>query len=166
MPILRLAGKAPRRRRPVNSALGSAMDSTSMFPELSAADLAELTRLEEAMWREATRFDLSFQEAHFSPDFMEFGRSGRTYERRQIIRTDGAGIHAKLPLANLSLRQLDVNTVLITYNSEVAGEVVTEFARRSSIWSRTPQGWVMRFHQGTPYVPEKPGSASNIESAA
>jgi len=28
-----------------------------------------------------------------------------------------------------------------------------EHARRSSIWSRTGDGWVMRFHQGTLYVP-------------
>lgn len=80
-------------------------------------DLAELTSLEEAMWRDVTRFDLSFQEAHFSSDFVEFGRSGRTYDRTQIIRTAGARIRAQFPLANLAVRQLDVNTVLLTYNS-------------------------------------------------
>lgn len=28
-----------------------------------------------------------------------------------------------------------------------------QYSRQSSIWSRTESGWVMRFHQGTPYQP-------------
>ena len=61
---------------------------TSIFhPE----DKAELTRLEQAMWRAETRLDLAFQEARFAPDFLEFGRSGRVYNRAQIIRTDRWG---------------------------------------------------------------------------
>ena len=78
-------------------------------------DKAELTRLEEAMWRTETRFDLVFQEARFAPDFVEFGRSGRVYNRVQIIRTDKHPIEASL--RNLRFAELDQNTVLVTYNS-------------------------------------------------
>jgi hypothetical protein len=121
---------------------------------LSAEDEADLTRLEEAMWRQATRFDPAFQEARFSEDFFEFGRSGRVYSRTDAIRTDSTPVHARLPLLNLRLRILDQNTVQLTYDSEVTYGGVVEHARRSSIWSRSDRGWVMRFHQGTPYSPQ------------
>jgi hypothetical protein len=118
---------------------------------LSEEDRAILTRLEEDMWREVTRFDRTFQERRFAADFFEFGRSGRVYTRDRIIQLDSQPIHAVLPLPNLAIRLLDKNTAQITYNSHVDREGIIEYARRSSIWSRTESGWVMRFHQGTPY---------------
>ena len=121
--------------------------------QVSEQDRLEITRLEEAMWRGETRFDLMFQETRFAPDFFEFGRSGRVYSRKQIILSEAGEIQAKLPLENLSIRLLDENTAHVTYNSHVEYNGVVEHARRSSIWSRGEQGWVMRFHQGTPYVP-------------
>ena len=42
---------------------------------VSEEDRAMLTQLDENMWREATRFDIRFQETSFAPDFFEFGRS-------------------------------------------------------------------------------------------
>lgn len=120
---------------------------------LSDLDRAELTRLEEGMWREATRFDQVFQEQRFADDFVEFGRSGRVYSREQIICVDSCPIQAVLPLPNLAIRLLDEDTAQITYDSQVTYDGVVEHARRSSIWSRRTSGWVMRFHQGTPYEP-------------
>ena len=121
--------------------------------EASARDIAELTRLEEAMWRPETRFDLAFQEAHFAQDFVEFGRSGKTYTRAQIICGDPTDIHATLPLPQLTIRMLGEGTALLTYHSEAQYDGIIEHARRSSIWTKTKTGWVMRFHQGTPYEP-------------
>jgi hypothetical protein len=120
---------------------------------LSEEDCAILTCLEEDMWREVTRFDPTFQEQRFAADFFEFGRSGRVYTRDQIIRLNSQPIHAVLPLPNLAIRLLDTNTAQITYNSQVEYDGIIDHARRSSIWSRTENGWVMRFHQGTPYQP-------------
>jgi hypothetical protein len=120
---------------------------------LNPEDQLELVRLEEAMWQEATRFDLAFQEARFAEDFVEFGRSGRIYSREQIIRTNSHRIEAKLPLPDLQMVELDENCVLVTYNSAATYDDIIEYARRSSIWSRTSTGWKMRFHQGTPYTP-------------
>lgn len=105
------------------------------------------------MWREATRFDATFQEQRFAADFVEFGRSGRVYTREQIIRSDSQPIQAVLPLPNLAIRLLARDVAQVTYNSQVEYDGTVEYARRSSIWSRTEQGWVMRFHQGTPYNP-------------
>ena len=123
------------------------------LPPLSMADQIELERLEKAMWQQTHRFDLGFQEARFASDFFEFGRSGRVYSRAQAIRTDSQPIAARLPLANLRFRVLDVHTVQLTYDSAAEYDGVMEYARRSSIWYRGPTGWVMRFHQGTPFEP-------------
>ena len=120
---------------------------------ISEEDRAELTRLEEAMWRAETRFDLGFQHARFAPDFFEFGRSGRVYSREQTVSVPPQEIRAVLPLAHLAIRLIDRDTAHLTYNSQVKYGEATEYGRRSSIWSRTSSGWVMRFHQGTPFVP-------------
>jgi len=118
---------------------------------LSAQDQQDLVALEHAMWSEEKRFDLRFQEERFAADFMEFGRSGRTYTRAQIIRTDRSRIEAKLK--NLSVHELDSATVLVTYESEATIGNEVEYALRSSVWVRTVRGWQMRFHQGTPCQP-------------
>ena len=66
-----------------------------------------------------------------------------------MIRATPQPIIAKLPLQNFSVRPLDSNNVLVTYVSEVQYEEL-EKANRCSVWSRTPCGWQLRFHQGTP----------------
>lgn len=117
--------------------------------ELNESELETLKDLEESLWRSETRFDLSHQEKVFASDFFEFGRSGRTYTREQMIRTTSEPIVAKLPLQNFKVHIIDSNNVLVTYISEVQYEDL-EKANRCSVWSRTPTGWQLRFHQGTP----------------
>ena len=121
------------------------------FSGLAVSDLDRslLTRLEENMWREETRFDKQFMEASFAFDFFEYGRSGRKYTRADSLNVSAHAIDAVLPLPNFEIRLLDIDTAQVTYNSAVTYEGVVEHARRSSIWSRTVAGWVMRFHQGT-----------------
>jgi hypothetical protein len=122
---------------------------------LTSQEIDELTKLEKAMWVEATRYDSAFQSRRFADDFFEFGRSGRVYSRGQAVLPETArqSINARLPLEGLSFRRLDTNTVQVTYNSQVEYDGVVEHARRSSLWTLTERGWVMRFHQGTPYEP-------------
>jgi hypothetical protein len=74
---------------------------------LSPDEIAELTRLEEAMWTAATRFDATFQQERFGADFFEFGRSGRVYARGQAIHTGGGEIKARIPLDGLQIRRID-----------------------------------------------------------
>jgi hypothetical protein len=114
---------------------------------------AELTQLEEDMWREGTRYDPAFQERRFARDFVEIGRSGQVYTREQVISAHPGQILAVLPLANLSIRRLDTHTAQLTYDSQVTHGGTVHYAHRSSIWSLIDGIWVMRFHQGTPYVP-------------
>ncbi|MAV92069.1 MAG: hypothetical protein CL676_11670 [Bdellovibrionaceae bacterium] len=116
---------------------------------LTDAEMATLESLEESLWKSETRFDLAHQEKVFAPDFFEFGRSGRKYTRDQLVKAERQPIKAKLPLQDFKIHPLDSKNVLITYISEVLYEEL-ERANRCSVWSLTPDGWQLRFHQGTP----------------
>ena len=124
------------------------------MPAITAQEQADLTALEEAMWMASTRYDAAFQAACFAEDFVEFGRSGAIYAREQIVlaAANQQDILEQLPLDNLQFRRLDVHTVLLTYNSLVQVGAEHLHARRSSVWTWQGDPWVMRFHQGTPYL--------------
>jgi hypothetical protein len=117
--------------------------------ELTLADRDELRRLEESLWRSETRFDLAHMEWLLAPDFVEFGRSGRTYDRAACLAVEACDIKASLPLPEFRVNALDADTALVTYVSVVRHDEVLR-ANRASVWSRTPGGWQLRFHQGTP----------------
>jgi hypothetical protein len=117
---------------------------------LSPEDLAILTRLEESMWIETTRFDESFMLGALAPDFFEFGRSGMMHARDAVLSAARQVIGIILPLRELAIRLLDDNTAQVTYISDTENAGLRLLARQSSIWSKTPQGWQLRFHQGTP----------------
>jgi hypothetical protein len=119
--------------------------------KLSQHDRATLERLEEELWREATRYDDRRMREILAPDFLEFGRSGRVYHREDTLAVPHHPIEAVLPLPDFTARLLHPDVAQVTYNSAVTYGGVVQRARRSSIWSRAPSGWVLRFHQGTPY---------------
>ncbi len=112
----------------------------------------EIRALEESLWRADIRFDNALMDATFAPDFFEFGRSGRTYSRTEMLFEDGvfAEINATLPLPEFHARFLSEDIVQVTYVSEVVYDGVVERGNRSSIWSRMNETWRLRFHQGTP----------------
>jgi hypothetical protein len=119
--------------------------------EISSKDREILERLEEELWYEETRFNIQRMNDLIAPDFFEFGRSGRTYQRKDTLAAERQRIEAVFPLAEFRVRLLNETIAQVTYNSVVTYDGVVEYARRSSIWSRTTSGWVLRFHQGTPF---------------
>lgn len=129
--------------------MGGAADGHTGSMELSAADRNELQRLEESLWRPETRFDRAHMERMLAPDFFEFGRSGRTYDRAACLAVERSALDVRLPLPGFRVVSLDADTALVTYVSEVRYDEVL-LANRASVWSRTPAGWQLRFHQGTP----------------
>jgi hypothetical protein len=118
--------------------------------ELSDHDREILERLEEELWREETRFDIQRMEDVLAKDFFEFGRSGRFYRREDTLAIPRGPIDAALPLSDFQARLLTQDLAQVTYTSAVTYDGAVLRARRSSIWSRTPNSWVLRFHQGTP----------------
>jgi hypothetical protein len=107
--------------------------------------------LEEELWREETRFDIPYMEQVLAEDFFEIGRSGRIYRRQETLAVSRQPIDAILPLPGFDVRLLTEDVAQVTYNSVITYDGVLERGRRSSIWSCTPSGWVIRLHQGTPF---------------
>ena len=120
--------------------------------ELSKDDYEKLRQLEESLWRSETRFDQEYMNNVLAPDFFEYGRSGRIYQRANTLDVSAQTITAKLPLKNFTVRLIDNNVAQITYISEVTDNGLVEVGNRSSIWSKSDGEWKLRFHQGTPVV--------------
>ena len=57
---------------------------------LSDDYIAELTVLEESMWRGGTRYDRAWLEKVWAKDMAEFSRSGRVYTRDELMDDEGA----------------------------------------------------------------------------
>ena len=113
-------------------------------------DAEELRRLEESLWRTDTRFDAGHLEEILAPDFLESGRSGRVYSRSDILAMEAQEIRARLPLQGFRVSIIGDDVRLVTYVSEVEAGGEVQVANRSSLWQRTPAGWRLAFHQGTP----------------
>ena len=106
-----------------------------------------LRKLEESLWVAETRYDKDYMENILAPDFFEFGRSGKTYTREEIITAQGHEIDAKLRDFKVTMVREDV--YLVTYVSEVKGADRLEVGNRSSLWVRDENKWLLKFHQGS-----------------
>ena len=118
--------------------------------EFSEEDRRTLERLESELWREETRFDIERMRALLAEDFCEIGKSGRCYNREETLAVPRQPIDAVFPLPNFAARWLTPEVAQVTYTSAIRTDGTIQRASRSSLWSRTPEGWVLRFHQGTP----------------
>jgi glyoxylase I family protein len=105
---------------------------------------AELLRLERALAeRDPSGVDGGLMSL-VATDFVEIGRSGRTWTR-ESIREVLEGPLAAVPLEAFEVAMLADDIALATYR--------TPGAKRSSIWVRRDGRWQIRFHQGTPVTP-------------
>ncbi|MGD2100740.1 MAG: DUF952 domain-containing protein [Acidimicrobiia bacterium] len=111
--------------------------------------LPYLDHLEEGMWRE-TRADAEWMDHVLHPDFVEVGRSGRTYDRTQAIETTDYPYDYELPLQSLETELIGEDIALVRYVSRESLDGETSPAHRTSLWIHTDTGWRLRFHQGTP----------------
>lgn len=135
---------------------------------LSPSDLNDIRRLEESLWVAETRFNVALMDDLFAQDFFEFGRSGRTYDREEMLieAQPWQEIKATIPLLNFHARHLSPDVVQVTYVSELSIGDEMERANRSSIWSRHGDGWTLRFHQGTPVSVNRDDTSHLLSSAA
>lgn len=115
--------------------------------------LEELRSLEVELHQDRSRKRM---EALLHPDFMEFGRSGRTYTRDEILNEFATD--ATLPVVqsrHFAVTLLAEGVALLTYVSAHLNADGTSHREtlRSSVWMQTEMGWRMRFHQGTTTTP-------------
>ena len=108
-------------------------------------DADEVIRLELALLDPAVRVDAEKVRALLHPDFVEFGASGRKWDRSSIAAVT-SGIEEPIVASDFRATRLGPDAMLLTYRSDTSGRR----ALRSSIWVRVPgEDWLLRFHQGT-----------------
>ncbi|MFF2652217.1 DUF4440 domain-containing protein [Streptomyces sp. NPDC058045] len=115
---------------------------------VAAATAAELALLQPGLRRDPAR-----AAALLHPEFHETGASGRRYDRPAILallaaedRPEG-GAATVTDLHGVRLAEDLVHLVYDTFDGE-------RHVHRSSLWRRTPEGWRLYHHQGTPYRPD------------
>ena len=121
---------------------------------MTDSDLARLLQqLEVELQQPATRRNPARLEALLHPDFIEFGRSGRRYSRRQMLAALAeAKSFAEIVSRSFELHRLDRNTALLTYRSsrkDNSGNL-HRHTLRASVWQQNLSRWQLIFHQGTP----------------
>jgi hypothetical protein len=118
--------------------------------------LATLQALEVELHRPAARSDAGRLDALLHPEFLEFGRSGRSYTKADILdHLLAAATHATVVSNSFALRPLGPDVALLTYRAAHRGADggLERHTLRCSIWQRGTAGWQMSFHQGTPTEP-------------
>lgn len=85
-------------------------------------------------------------------DFVEIGRSGRIYDKHQIMSALESEEAHTVWSQDFEMRLIQQGLALLTYRSahvDLNGNL-TRFSRRSSLWEKSESGWTLSFHQGTP----------------
>ncbi len=112
-----------------------------------------LRTLEEQLFQPAIRRNAEVLATLLADDFIEFGSSGRTFDKASIV----AELRNEPPrpaslLSDFAVRPLAPEAMLVTYRTtrhDSSGNI-THQARRSSIWVHRNDRWQITFHQGTP----------------
>jgi len=119
--------------------------------DAAAGLAAHLRGLEEDLLRPGIRRSPGELEARIAPDFAEFGRSGRVYDRAALIAALADERPVVVVISDFIVRLLAPGVALATYHSLATGPDGRPVgALRSSIWRRDDERWLLVFHQGTP----------------
>lgn len=120
--------------------------------------LSRIVQYEQRLHRFEARHQKAELEKLLHRDFFEIGRSGKRYDRRQVIDalTDEAG-ELHIQSEQFDLVPIDACTLLLTYRTFMlnSSEEKTHHTLRTSVWVMSDvegNDWQMRFHQGTPEV--------------
>ncbi|HKR28205.1 MAG TPA: nuclear transport factor 2 family protein [Acidobacteriaceae bacterium] len=113
----------------------------------------ELRSLEERLLDPEVRRDRTAVASLLAPDFLEFGSSGRTYNRDQILDLLASEPNRprSVQLTDFAARLLAPHVALVTWRA-IRPDGTQSL--RSSVWIRREARWQMLFHQGTPIPAE------------
>ena len=108
-----------------------------------------LLKLEMSLWIEETRNNREFLDKILHNDFLEYGKSGRVFNKEDILNNTSDEINAVFPFKNMNIKDIGEKTYLITYlaATKVKNKIIK--SNRSSIWIGDSDNIQMIFHQGT-----------------
>lgn len=121
-------------------------------------DLDLIRSLEEELLQAAVRASPDRVSMLLADDFVEFGRSGGVYNKKEVVSSlaaEGSDDPYMLSAYDFTLTPLAEGVVLLTYRSvrESVEDGTASHALRSSVWKIIGGHWRMVFHQGTPTEP-------------
>jgi hypothetical protein len=108
------------------------------------ADLDQVVARERRLLDPDVRADVDAVTELLHPDFLEYGASGRVWDRDSIIAALAQDPGVSGAAKDLRATRLADDVILLTYRVE--GE---RRSLRSSVWVSDGDGWRVRFHQGT-----------------
>ncbi|MBT3362619.1 MAG: DUF4440 domain-containing protein [Chloroflexi bacterium] len=84
-------------------------------------------------------------------DFIEYGSSGRVFDKKQVVEGLQGEDPAQLAMSDFEAKTLAPGVVLATYRATRHNpDGQTSQSLRSSIWKLIDGRWQITFHQGTP----------------
>ena len=117
-------------------------------------DLAEVIRRERLLLDPANRSDSALVTSLLHPDYVEYGASGKVWDRPAAVEALRADPAVPDPATDFDAAKLAADVVLVTFRIHGVSDSL-----RSSVWVREGSSdWRLRFHQGTP-VPRTPVGA-------
>ena len=108
-------------------------------------DAAFFRELETRLHRRAVRNSLEEVAELLADDFVEFGSSGRFYDKAQAIAALSTDEGEAPKVYDFAIKAVAPDVVLVTYRSGRGDQ----FGWRSSIWRRDDGDWRLIFHQAT-----------------
>jgi len=107
-------------------------------------------QLEKSLLDPINRTNLLILDSLLHDEFVEFGSSGKVYNKQDILKRLPHEQHRMLEVESTSIttRKFSDDCILLTYNLIFDSEL---HSRRSSIWIKNLDKWQLVFHQGTPY---------------
>ncbi|MEZ5759395.1 MAG: DUF4440 domain-containing protein [Emcibacteraceae bacterium] len=110
--------------------------------------------LEKLLLQSETRASKTQLDALLADDFTEFGSSGRSWTKNEIIealtaQSDNPPI--RFHTSDFSVKMLSPDAALVRYKcvSKDANGVILRSTLRSSVWRYKNEKWKIYFHQGT-----------------
>ena len=113
----------------------------------------EIRGLEEAFLEAEVRADASQLEPLIADEFVEFGSSGRVWDKASVLKALPAESGLAFSLSGFVANELGPDRVHTTFRMAVRDSGSERHSLRSSIWILRSGRWQMLFHQGTPCDP-------------
>jgi hypothetical protein len=110
-----------------------------------------LRQLEERLLQPIVRRSAGEVSELLAHEFIEFGSSGRIFEKQQIIASLQTEPTVRRSLVDFNTSVLAPGIVLVTYRliRQGTSDEPPIYSLRSSIWKLIDGRWQMVFHQGT-----------------
>jgi ribonuclease HI len=112
----------------------------------------DVCALERQLLDPEVRRDRAAVDRLLHPEFVEFGASGRVWNRASILAHLSDDPGSPPAVSELTAQWLTGGAMLVTYRAERRDGTAS---LRASVWVREGDRWRIRFHQGTPTTAQR-----------